>query len=437
MGVVRLPSSSPLVAGLLVAVSIAGLAAAQDLGPLDRERGLIMLRTIRKDVERHYYDSTFHGVDLGARWDSAATLIQTAQSNSQIFGVIAWTLLGLEDSHTLFVPPARVAQVAYGWEAKMVGDSCYIVHVDPKSDAAAQGLARGDHVLHIDQFVPNRRDFWKIMYWLHALSPQPAVRLVVRSLRGDERTITAASKVTMGRHIVDLTGASGGSDLWDLIRKAENTAREHASRFAELDRHALVWRMPTFNIDDRDLDRALGKAHDFPALVLDLRGNTGGAERALQRLLGAFVERPDTIGVLHRRTERRLLVITPRRRFAGRLAVLVDSRSGSAAELFAHTIKMRSRGVVLGDRTWGGVRRSVVHGHQIGTQTVVFYAVSVTDAEVVMDDGSRLEGVGMTPDEILLPTGTDLAAGRDPVLARALALVGVERSPEEAGRLLP
>jgi len=43
----------------------------------------------------------------------------------------------------------------------------------------------------------------------------------------------------------------------------------------------------------------------------------------------------------------------------------------------------------------------------------------------------------VTPDELLLPTAADLAAKRDPVLARAAALVGVKLDPERAGSMFP
>lgn len=51
-----------------------------------------------------------------------------------------------------------------------------------------------------------------------------------------------------------------------------------------------------------------------------------------------------------------------------------------------------------------------------------------------MSDGARLEKVGVTPDEIVLPTGADLATGRDPVLARAISLLGGTMTAEQAGK---
>jgi hypothetical protein len=75
--------------------------------------------------------------------------------------------------------------------------------------------------------------------------------------------------------------------------------------------------------------------------------------------------------------------------------------------------------------------------HQMGTDTVIFYGVSVTNADVIMSDGKSLEGAGVTPDELLLPTAADLAAKRDPVLARAAAIAGFELPPDKAGALFP
>ena len=65
------------------------------------------------------------------------------------------------------------------------------------------------------------------------------------------------------------------------------------------------------------------------------------------------------------------------------------------------------------------------------------YGANITNADVIMSDGGRLEHTGVTPDELLLPSQEDLAAGRDPVLARAVNLIGYELSPEQAGEFFP
>jgi len=81
--------------------------------------------------------------------------------------------------------------------------------------------------------------------------------------------------------------------------------------------------------------------------------------------------------------------------------------------------------------------RAKTYPHEAGMDVVVFYGVSVTDADIIMTDGKSLEHVGVTPDEIRLPTAADLAAQRDPVLAYAASLLGITISPEKAGGFFP
>ena len=131
----------------------------------------------------------------------------------------------------------------------------------------------------------------------------------------------------------------------------------------------------------------------------------------------------------------RLTFTKPARRgFTGKLIVLVDSRSASAAEVFARIVQLEKRGTVIGDRTAGAVMTSRVIPHKVGVAGV-FYATTITIGDVRMSDGASLEKVGVEPDERLLPSPSDLAAGRDPVLAAAITMAGGSITPEQAGKL--
>ena len=63
--------------------------------------------------------------------------------------------------------------------------------------------------------------------------------------------------------------------------------------------------------------------------------------------------------------------------------------------------------------------------------------MNLTRADVIMSDGKSIEHVGVIPDELIIPTGADIANFRDPVMSRALAILGSDLGPEEAGRLFP
>lgn len=120
-----------------------------------------------------------------------------------------------------------------------------------------------------------------------------------------------------------------------------------------------------------------------------------------------------------------------------KLIVLIDSQPASAAEIFAKTIQLQKRGIVLGDVSSGSVMESQRYRYASGLDRVAFYGASITDADVIMPDGKSLEHVGVTPDVLVLPTAADLATRRDPVIAKTAEVAGATISPEKAGALYP
>ena len=117
--------------------------------------------------------------------------------------------------------------------------------------------------------------------------------------------------------------------------------------------------------------------------------------------------------------------------------MLIDSESASASELFARTIQIEKRGTVLGDRSMGAVMASRYYDHQTGVGQVLYFGNSITVADLIMTDGKSLEKTGVVPDELMLPTGEDLAGKRDPVLAKAAEMLGVKLDAEKAGTFFP
>lgn len=395
---------------------------AQSLDRIERERVDQMLQRLKDDIQTHYYDTKYHGLDLEARFTAAREKLKQANSLGQALGIAAQTLLDFDDSHTFFLPPSRPGIVDYGWEMQMIGDKCYVVAVRPKSDAEKVGLKPGDLLISVEGFKPIRKDLWKMNYYFHALSPRRGLHVVVQSPGAEPRELDVPAKVREG-NILDDT----------LVRK--EGPKQH--RFYK-DGAVAVWKMLSFDLDELEVDGKMANVRSSEALILDLRGNGGGYVLTLERLVGHFFDREIKIGDVKRRDEVRLMrakkIGTP---YQGKLIVLVDSDSGSASELFARTIQLEKRGIVLGDRSAGAVMQSKRHVHTIGGNSVVVFGASITDADIIMTDGNSLERVGVIPDELMLPTGEDLMKTHDPVLARALEIAGIKMSAEKAGTLFP
>jgi carboxyl-terminal processing protease len=246
------------------------------------------------------------------------------------------------------------------------------------------------------------------------------------------RELTVAAKV--------LTGGTAVSFDEYLDTLKQKLRARISSRLVDAD-GVLVWKLSSFEKRGRMIQDGTARARGARAVVLDLRGNGGGDSDALRRLTGAFFPDPAPVTIGWLRSRKRTSALTAERwpvsrGFAGRLVVLVDSDSASASEVFARTVQLRRRGTVVGDRTAGAVMLSRTHV-MISSRDRRFvpYALSVTEAAVEMPGGVALERAGVVPDELVLPTPDDLRAGRDPALARAVALAGGALDAGAAGRL--
>jgi len=414
---------SVFVFGLMLVALNPQTGRTQSLDRIERERVDQMLQRLKDDIQTHYYDPNYHGIDLDSRFTAAREKLKQATTLSQALGIAAQTLLDFDDSHTFFLPPSRPGIVDYGWEMQMFGDKCYVSAVRPKSDAEKVGLKPGDLIISVENFKPVRKDLWKMNYYFHALSPRRGLHMVVQSPGGEPRELDVAAKVREGNILDD-----------NLARK--EGPKQH--RFHK-EGAVAVWKMSSFDLDEPEVDGKMGGVRSSQTLILDMRGNGGGYVLTLVRLLGHFFDREVKVGDIKRRKEEKSMLAkkqgdTP---YQGKVIVLVDSDSGSAAELFARVMQIEKRGFVLGDRSAGAVMQSKRHVHTVGGSSVVVFGASITDADIIMTDGKSLEHVGVVPDELLLPTADDLASTRDPVLARALELAGVQMSPVKAGTLFP
>ena len=312
-----------------------------------------------------------------------------------------------------------------------------ITAVKDGSDAASKNLKPGDQLIAIEGFRPSRTNWWKLSYAFHGLAPRSGMKLVLVSPGGQPREVMVMSSV---RELPRKYDFSNGFDVWNVIRQQEDEQERNRPRTAEM-ADVLVWKLPEFMISDDQIDGILHKAGNHKALVIDLRGNPGGAEENLARLLGGVFDHEVKVADRVERKSSKPFVAKSRgsHAYSGKLVVLVDSRSASASELFARVVQLEKRGTIVGDRSAGAVMEARQFPFSQGSAfgTALPYGVEVTVADLKMTDGNSLEHSGVVPDELLLPSPEELAAGADPQLARALQLAGVSMSSAAAGQLFP
>ena len=109
-------------------------------------------------------------------------------------------------------------------------------------------------------------------------------------------------------------------------------------------------------------------------------------------------------------------------RFGGRVIVLVDRGTASAAEIFAAVLQDHGRATVVGRPTAGAVLASWFHELPDGGQ------LQLSREDYLAPKGRRLEGGGVEPDVRVPRTLADVRAGLDRDIEAALRALGIERA---------
>jgi C-terminal processing protease CtpA/Prc len=408
----------------------------QKIKPEQRDLVEGMLKNIHETLKKNYYDSSFHGLDVDARYKEYTQRIKKAETLGDAFRVVAAYVSGLNDSHTYFVPPRRSYVADHGYRMQMVGDACYVTEVRPGSDAEHK-IHSGDQIISLDGYAISRSDLWQLDYYLGQIAPKPVTGMTVRSPSGETRKVMITTKYTK-REVHSAVAGAVDSDFWAQKRERETEQQLMRQRFVEQG-DVMFWKMPVFTVEESEVDRMIRIARTHKTLILDLRGNPGGYVTTLSRLIGSVIDHDVTIATRVMRKGQKPEVAKSRGSnvFTGNLIVLVDSKSASAAELLARVVQLEHRGTVVGDQSSGSVMEALFYRFDDYSGVLVFYGASITGADLIMADGKSLEKVGVIPDVLLLPSAAQLAAGEDPVLAKAAELAGVKLDPAGAAKIFP
>lgn len=413
---------------LLLAIAAITAAAQITKDELSVARGL--LAATREAVEKNYHDPSRLG-NFRQRCEAAERLLPECKSFHAAQLIIAQLLLDLNDTHTQLYPPRPRDVILHPWTFHAVGDEVYVRAVEPGSDAEKRGLRVGDKVLAIDGMATRATNCWLMRYFLEVLAPRNSMTVLVQAPGAAARQLVIAATVSRGRAVRDLNDPV---EFHRLQTAWERDRLKIESRIAAVPHDIVVWRLGRFETDR--LNVGLRKLRGARAAIFDLRSNSGGSLEAAERVFAAVFDDQFTRCTLRGRNTDRTVRIRGRGEFKGPLVVLIDRNTASAAESFARTIQLRNRGKVLGERSAGASGVSQIIPVNLGSpERFIRFQVGVTVAREVMPDGGEIEGHGVIPDEVIVPTHEDLYAGRDPVLAQALTHLGAPCTPNEAGRL--
>lgn len=354
------------------------------------------------------------GVDF-SRWktflEARKEAIEKAETVPQFTTEVNRALREFGFSHIALQSP-RQAQArtmttfgGIGITADQTPEGLRITSVREDGAAKAAGLAVGDVITKVDGNVPQSPD-------------------VIRGNPGQKRTL-------------EIKSADGQVRTIEIELRAISTVRPE-----QFERHgddAVSLRVWTFmnGYSRTRIEGFMQEAQGAKALVLDLRGNGGGAAANLGHLLsllmppsteyGTFINRglarryvaanpeaPVTAEAIAKWTDQRLrtrALNVPH--FTGEIAVLINRGSGSASEIAAAALSEQRNAFLVGAPTAGAVLASVFAPLPGG------FSLQYPVSDYVTPKGVRIEGNPVRPH--LTVTAPRTADGKDPAMEAALA----------------
>ena len=227
------------------------------------------------------------------------------------------------------------------------------------------------------------------------------------------------------------TGLGGASTVLDITRNEVKLEEQAASKdlievpVGDETRRIGIVRVPVFYVDfqgrarnepnyrssTRDVRRLINelKSEGIDGLIVDLRGNGGGALVESTTMTGLFI---DTGPVVQVRDSRGQVSLEedrePGMSWEGPLGVLVDRRSASASEIFAAAIQDYGRGVIIGEPTFGKgtVQNLIDLDNMSRSEDSRLGQIKLTMAQFYRIAGGSTQAKGVVPD-IVLPTAGD------------------------------
>ncbi|NTU61921.1 MAG: S41 family peptidase [Chloroflexi bacterium] len=342
-----------------------------------------------------------HAPLLNEAWEIAEGQFYGQLPTDQVrtYGAVRGMMESFKDPYSVFVEPPQTELQSQQLSGKFGGigasvrrenDGRYALSPFPDRPAAQAGVQEGDVLVKVDET---------------AITSEMLLDDITSLLRGEVGTQVKIEIDRVGQQLAfDITRGeiSTPSVTWRILSQAPAVGYLKLNIFTQTSKDELI-----NAIDDL-------KKQGATQLIFDLRDNGGGLLDASIDIAGQFVEGKV---VSEKRREGGSRDFTAEASGAARnlpLVVLVNGGTASASEIVAGAIQDKSRGVLVGVKTYG--KGSVQNVIPLSDGS----SLHVTVAEWLTPNGRQITGQGLQPEVVVELSGDDAANGRDPQLDRAI-----------------
>ena len=325
------------------------------------------------------------------------------QTKEDAYVAIDTMLSSLDDPYTRFLTPEELEEQNFTISAQLSGIGVVISSKDGKisvedvmeaSPADKNGLKIGDIILKIDGNSTSGYDIKKVANMIRGKKGTTVELLILRD------------KGMFSKKIV------------------RDTIKIKAVKYKMLDDGIAYIKLSTFMSQSAgaEFTEALNQASKAKALVIDLRGNTGGLLQNATYIANLLLKEGNIVSVHKKGNKTETIKVEHIGSDINMpIVVLTNGYSASAGEILAAALQENGRAKLVGEKTFGKGLIQRIMPLPLNT------AVNVTIAKYLTPQGHDIHKNGIKPDYEVKLTAADVKDGKDPQLDKAVELLRAEK----------
>ena len=347
-------------------------------------------------------------------------LRRISQRNEEdVFSIAMNNLTSYFDPHSSYFSPKSAEDFEMTMSLKLEGigallttedDYPTIVSIVPGGPAEKTGkIHPDDKIVKISQVeelnsTPTDVVGWRIDEVVQLIRGKAGTKVELELIPGKTEDLSERKFVTITREEVKLEEQAAKSRVIEMKRNMQ-TIKIGIIDLPTfyIDFNAWRNRDPNFRSSSKDVENILKKFNDqeVDAVLIDLRGNSGGSLFEANKLTGLFVSSGATLQVKESSgTIRPWGDARAKQIWKKPMAVMVDRYSASASEIFAGAIQDYQRGIIIGQKTFGKGTVQKLDSLSSGQ-------IKITESKFYRITGAGMQSKGIHPD-ITLPSTWDI-----------------------------
>lgn len=352
-----------------------------------------------KVIKNNYWDKKITDEEL-SRWKKRYSGKIKDDEDAKV--AINSMLQSLNDPYSKFLDKKEFEEQNISINSKIYGiginiasdaGKIIIINVIKGTPADLAGLKPGDMVIGINNIQTQGKSIFQVANYIK----NPNLKTVnIEILRGDKKILKQ-------------------------IKKTEIKIKTVKSEI--IDKKIGYIKITSFISNETPIEfiDAINKVKDTDALILDLRGNTGGLFQNAIFVADLFLKDKNIVSVLGRNGKKSLYKTHDNGYVYNKpMAVLVDSESASASEIVSGALKDNKRALIIGTKTFGkGLVQKVF---PLPNHT----GMNLTIARYLTPNDIDINQKGIVPDYLVQITKEDQITNNDRQLNFALRTLKTE-----------